>query len=49
MTELDNQQLTQYHGGAMEIVIVYQKLDAYCGIQRIYAEGELYSIRLICD
>ena len=49
MNELNREQMTQYSGGAMEIVIIYEKVDAYCGIQRIYADGDLYSMRLICD
>lgn len=49
MKELSNQELLQYNGSNMEIVIVYEKINAYCGIQRIYAEGVLYSMRYICD
>jgi|GEM_PF-6589186 len=49
MRSLTNQQLQDLQGGNMEIVITYTKVDAYCGIQRIYADGVLYSMRLICD
>ena len=49
MKGLNDQQLQKFRGGNMEIVIVYTKIDSYCGIQRIYADGELYSMRLICD
>ena len=49
MKKLSNENLVALQGGAMEIVIIYEKVNAYCGIQRIYAEGDLYSMRLICD
>ena len=49
MKKLTKENLVALQGGAMEIVIIFEKTDAYCGIQRIYAEGELYSMRLVCD
>ncbi len=49
MQILSDQQLHNLQGGDMEIVIIYTKIDTYCGIQRIFADGELYSMRLICD
>lgn len=49
MRTLTDIELNQCFGGDMEIVITFHEIDAYCGVQRIYAEGTLYSMRLICD
>ena len=51
MKKIDLKQMKEISGGQVlpEVVIIFQALDAWCGIQRIYVEGELLSMRLICD
>lgn len=50
MKKLNLDSMSKVSGGNMpELVIIYEALDAWCGVQRAYVGGELISMRLICD
>jgi len=51
MKKLNEKSMSQISGGTTlpEIVFVFEKIDAWCGVQRAYVDGDLVAMRLICD